>query len=226
MTVAFREDVDRMTIGELRKYVGDLELRLSTLSASGTNGVENLVAALGLSKQEATLLAELSDGRLHSKESLLNAVSWRDDTPPEIKIIDVLVCKIRKKTGGSGIEIGTAWGVGYQAINHQAIQAVMRGEPLPPFDPVVNEQRRGRLKNTYGVRHGAVRDAVLTWLRNQEQDNKGRIVFMGRDLIAAVPAAQSASNAVRNLERVGHLDVVRAGRARKGAGTPWTVRLK
>ncbi len=52
-----------------------------------------------------------------SKEQLLSRLYWRHESrEPEIKIIDVFVCKLRKKlstaTGGDNY-IETVWGRGY-----------------------------------------------------------------------------------------------------------------
>ena len=41
------------------------------------------------------------------------ALYWDKDEPGEEKIIDVLVCKIRKKLKPYGIDIKTHWGRGY-----------------------------------------------------------------------------------------------------------------
>lgn len=39
-----------------------------------------------------------------------------DDEIPELKIIDVYICRLRKKLRPLGIDIGTAWGRGYFLI--------------------------------------------------------------------------------------------------------------
>lgn len=65
---------------------------------------------------EMVLLQRLIDvfPRLLSKES---AMEWmyqlNPDKEPEIKIVDVLICKIRKKLEPLGIRIDTVWGKGY-----------------------------------------------------------------------------------------------------------------
>ena len=56
-------------------------------------------------------------GRLKTKEQLLYAVSSHIDEAPEIKIIDVYVCKIRKKLKGLNLVIDTVWGDGYRLIS-------------------------------------------------------------------------------------------------------------
>ena len=58
-----------------------------------------------------------ANGRTLSKENLLNGLyqlkAFADEDVPEIKIIDVFICKLRKKITPLGITIGTAWGRGY-----------------------------------------------------------------------------------------------------------------
>jgi two-component system cell cycle response regulator CtrA len=40
--------------------------------------------------------------------------SLNPDDPPEVKIVDVFVCKMRKKLKPFGIEIKTNWGESYE----------------------------------------------------------------------------------------------------------------
>ncbi|GAA0197765.1 hypothetical protein GCM10010203_55940 [Actinomadura yumaensis] len=68
----------------------------------------------GLTQHEARLFGALLERELLTKDAAMAAL-YRDrgDDEPEIKIVDVLVCKARKKLKPFGIEIGTRWGVGY-----------------------------------------------------------------------------------------------------------------
>lgn len=67
-----------------------------------------------LTATEAVLFAHLATRDMETKESLMLALySERAGDPPEIKIIDVLVCKIRKKVSRFGVCIETVWGQGY-----------------------------------------------------------------------------------------------------------------
>lgn len=68
--------------------------------------------------EEFALFRALLDkpGRVLTKEMLLDALYWdrrSDKEVPEIKIIDVYVCKLRKKLKPLGLEITTHWGRGY-----------------------------------------------------------------------------------------------------------------
>lgn len=69
-----------------------------------------------LTAHEARLFGMLLQRETCTKEQLMSALySLRanDDDEPEIKIIDVYVCKARKKLASFGIEITTIWGRGY-----------------------------------------------------------------------------------------------------------------
>jgi two-component system cell cycle response regulator CtrA len=82
-----------------------------------------------LTKSERDILLHFADnpGRTLSKEILAdNLYSLRPDDPPEIKIIDVFVCKLRKKLERVHPDaeklIETVWGKGYRLVS-QAVQA-------------------------------------------------------------------------------------------------------
>jgi len=56
--------------------------------------------------------------RLVTREQLMAEAYWlrSDMDEPEIKIIDVLVCKIRRKLAPLGLSIDTVWGRGYRIL--------------------------------------------------------------------------------------------------------------
>jgi DNA-binding response OmpR family regulator len=81
----------------------------------------NMVIANGkfavLTGFEALLVARLAEifPRVASKEELL---TWMyqfksADEEPDIKIIDVYICKARKKLDQIGVRVDTVWGKGY-----------------------------------------------------------------------------------------------------------------
>jgi two-component system, cell cycle response regulator CtrA len=92
---------------------------------------ERLVTVHGnpvhLSPKEYGILELLSlrKGTILTKEMFLNHLYGGTDEP-ELKIIDVFVCKLRKKlsqaTGGSH-NIDTIWGRGYRTISRQTMFA-------------------------------------------------------------------------------------------------------
>jgi two-component system cell cycle response regulator CtrA len=48
-----------------------------------------------------------------TKEAIMAALYWDKDEPGELKMIDVLVSRIRKKLRPFGIDIKTHWGRGF-----------------------------------------------------------------------------------------------------------------
>lgn len=58
---------------------------------------------------------------IFTREQLLSRVySLFADDAPELKIIDVFICKIRKKLAGLGVDIESVWGHGYRLKKGQA----------------------------------------------------------------------------------------------------------
>jgi DNA-binding response OmpR family regulator len=65
----------------------------------------------GFTKSEATIFSVLLANRAPRAEAFMNALFSTDaDDPPEEKILDVWICKMRKKLKPFGIEIKTHWG--------------------------------------------------------------------------------------------------------------------
>jgi two-component system cell cycle response regulator CtrA len=78
-------------------------------------------------------LLVLRKGMVLTKEAFLNHLYGGMDEP-EMKIIDVFICKLRKKLAVAGADglIGTVWGRGYM-IREPIEDAV---EPPLPVEPV------------------------------------------------------------------------------------------
>lgn len=74
-----------------------------------------------LTGQETRVFRALYEakGRSLTKEAILNAIYHGRIDTAEIKIVDVFICKIRKKIKGMGIEIETCWGSGYRVAEVQ-----------------------------------------------------------------------------------------------------------
>lgn len=55
------------------------------------------------------------------------------DGGPEVKIVDVIICKLRKKVRPWGVAIETRWGQGYEldAAGMRIIKALQSGAPMP-----------------------------------------------------------------------------------------------
>jgi two-component system cell cycle response regulator CtrA len=73
---------------------------------------------LRLTKLESRLMRALTErmDRMVDKSALMDALYFdRGREEPAPKIVDILVCKIRKKLTGSAYAIETVWGQGYRA---------------------------------------------------------------------------------------------------------------
>ena len=72
---------------------------------------------VGLTGKETAILRALYTAPAEtvvSKERLIAAVYALTDDLPEPKIVDVFICKIRKKIRPIGLEIETVWGDGHR----------------------------------------------------------------------------------------------------------------
>ena len=69
----------------------------------------------GLTDHESRLLGGLLTREIMSKSQILSALYGHlpPDDEPEIKIVDVYVCKARRKLKRFGVSIETKWGGGY-----------------------------------------------------------------------------------------------------------------
>jgi DNA-binding response OmpR family regulator len=68
-----------------------------------------------LTRHEAMMFGILFKRELVTKQLAMDALYGdRIDIEPEIKIIDVFVCKLRKKLKRFDIEVETVWGQGYR----------------------------------------------------------------------------------------------------------------
>lgn len=73
---------------------------------------------MGLTPQEERLVSHLirrAPGYV-TKDALMTVLYDDADEEPQIKIIDVFICKIRKKLVGHGWHIETVWGRGYRIL--------------------------------------------------------------------------------------------------------------
>lgn len=88
----------------LRGRVAELEAMLGVTFAAPP--------ILGLTAHEAGLFGFLLRRDFVTKQAALSALYGGMDEP-EIKIIDVFICKLRKKIAPFGIRVETQWGQGY-----------------------------------------------------------------------------------------------------------------
>lgn len=96
----------------LRERIRQLE---EALSPTFTVPVE-----FGLTSSEGRVLSCLVHREFATKPQIMMAVyADRFDEEPEPKIVDVFVCKIRKKLRPHGVVISTVWGQGYRLENRE-----------------------------------------------------------------------------------------------------------
>lgn len=116
-------------IDALQERVGLLQERVHQLEAA--MGMTMLAPPeWGLTPAETRVVGVLLTRDIATKDAVMAALyrdTGRDEA--EIKIVDVFVCKIRKKLRPFGFEISTRWGCGYQIEGEmrQAMRAAMTG---------------------------------------------------------------------------------------------------
>lgn len=98
-----------------RMMVTTLQEEVRALRGAGASDVERYVGVAKLSESEAALVCAVAKHGRISKTRLYNALYALDpEGGPEPKILDVLLCKARKKLKPYGVEIVTHWGVGVE----------------------------------------------------------------------------------------------------------------
>ncbi|MCX5581340.1 helix-turn-helix domain-containing protein [Kaistia terrae] len=85
-----------------------------------------LPPGLGLTAHEARIFLMLMKRDVCTKEQLMNGAydHHHDGDLPHIKIIDVFICKIRKKLKIHGVTISTVWGQGYYLDADAKLRAI------------------------------------------------------------------------------------------------------
>lgn len=103
------------TIERLQLENDDLRERIAHLEAAlGMNINPHVV--LGLTPHEAAIFGILVERGSATRDQIMHALYAlrHDGEEPEVKIVDVLVCKARKKLQRFSISIETVWGQGYR----------------------------------------------------------------------------------------------------------------
>ena len=119
---------DRCTVLEAEN--DELRERIIQLERALTAGYDRLPVG-GLTPTEAAVLAAIAASEAGAtKVRIFEAVyaMRHDGEAPEMKIVDVYVCKIRRKLRAYDIEIDTVWGWGYRMpLASREKLAVLRG---------------------------------------------------------------------------------------------------
>lgn len=97
----------------LREQVRQLKRQL-------VEGGKNAPLSWGLTDVERRLYAHMTSRELVTRESCMAVLYGHMVAPPDPKIIDVWLCKLRKKLAHQGVEIVTHWGVGWSLAQKSA----------------------------------------------------------------------------------------------------------
>jgi DNA-binding winged helix-turn-helix (wHTH) protein len=222
VTFHFRDDVETMSRPALIAYVNQLESALQPRAEQfDQQGVINLVTMFGLTPTEAELLALLADGRAHSKQGVLDMLyASRPNDMPELKIVDVFICKLRRKLADSPIGISTIWGHGYQIEDPAPLKAAMAGEKVEGCAEH-DRPRIGRPRAGQSRPWGSVTDTAVEHLR-QIADSNGVSWTTSREFSKAIGDRTAGSTMIRQLELRQYLEVVHKPVLRGGQ---WAVRV-
>ncbi len=119
----FDEALDEGTIVQLPRddwpVHGTRENRVPEYAKIGVDDallVLNVVRLFGVTQQQACLLLVLMKRREVTRKMLHNVIESRRPHPKvetEPKIVDVIICKLRKRLEGFGLAIQTVWSCGY-----------------------------------------------------------------------------------------------------------------
>lgn len=109
--------MDRIVL-DLQREIAILRERIRQLEEVLAPSAVPVPVEFGLTGSEARVFAHLASRDIATKQSLMMALySDRADIEPEPKIVDVFVCKMRKKLARYGVTIETVWGQGYRLLS-------------------------------------------------------------------------------------------------------------
>ncbi len=93
---------------ELHETVTQLKALLIPADAA-----HHMALRFGLTAKQSLLVAALVEHGFKTRQQLLDAMYFGAEVAPDIKIVDVYVCKVRKKLRPHGLDIVTVWGRGH-----------------------------------------------------------------------------------------------------------------
>ncbi|QYJ00776.1 winged helix-turn-helix domain-containing protein [Thalassovita mediterranea] len=118
--------LDRERIDALEAENDELRERISQLEAELYGDDWCCPVDFRLTRAEALLLSLLVKNERMSKELAHRALCDRQGADTEPKIVDVFICKARKKLAPFGVHIHTLWGTGYY-LDAETRQALADG---------------------------------------------------------------------------------------------------
>lgn len=214
----------KMTKAELVEKIGELQGRLAAIQTDNP-AMEHLFLqeGFGLTPKEADFLYLFSDGKPHTKLQILKSIyADRPNDAPEIKIIDVYLCKMRKKVNRFGIEFETIWGGGYVLnVGLDVVTAARRGIMPSPAEQIPERIVPPRLIQE---RTGAMSQRTLAEIIRR-CDSNGRATFEVREFAASIDLRKNLLNVIVYLEQRGFITVIKRATKKPQAVRRWTVRV-
>lgn len=114
-------------VNQLQTRIDFLEERIRLLEEALAPSSIPIPAEWTLTSSEARVFAHLTTREMATKSSIMVALySDKVDDEAAIKIVDVFVCKLRKKLKVFDIHIETVWGQGYSLRDRH--QFIARGD--------------------------------------------------------------------------------------------------
>ena len=119
-------DLMQRELETLRQTVADLTERLNVIAQDMLLFELPAIDSTKLTPSERAVVKILHDhaGKPVDKRRLFSALyaaRFSDRDQPGDKIIDVFICKVRRKLAGTGWEITTHWGMGYALNRTEAV---------------------------------------------------------------------------------------------------------
>lgn len=206
------DNMEMWSKSDLIDHIYHLENKLQVYDEAGRDDAIIKVGQLfRTTGKESALLVAMADGRIHTKDNLIQMIYIeRPDEAPEMKIIDVFVCKLRKKVARWGIQILTAWGRGYYIADVEKLKAYIAGAPLeldetPPAPAPVFGLDHSEHEDT-----GANLIAVFTAIKEIVGDNaKGRASFTSRSITAKAGIKTKVAPYISKLHKQGYIRIVK-----------------
>lgn len=206
-------NLEMMSKDQLISMIDELESQVVALRG-GNQVIEtlNLQSAFGLTEYEARFLWLLSDGQPHTKDQIMNSLYYdKLDDPPESKIIDVWLSKLRSKLNNYGISIKTIWGSGYRLLDGKDIvSAAAKG------DVAFKSEEDGQSGDW---------NRVLTELISRA-DKTGVATFQSGEFIETTGVTRTLQSIMASLERRDLVEVVSSARNHNTRRFNWIVRVK
>lgn len=131
-TSANMRDALHVEIANLRDKIETLEEKLVAADIK-TYEYTVWIGMCGFTHTDARVIHALVTNGRRSKDQLYFAMYGDDDQAPDPKIVDVYICKIRKKLP-IGVTINTVWGLGYEMsdASRDKLRALRSGSPASP----------------------------------------------------------------------------------------------